>query len=673
MGASGSVITLAQLTPEQVGELVANLGAVYVEYKNILISNAISGEVIASLSETEFAGLLNDLAIKNVVHQKVLISHFKKLKGSGQDQSSGTNKSSNQADDDCCKFFALPSDFEVGEVVTKTPRSIMSTLFEIQGIAVDPTDLDPAVEKIAKAVGPGFGDGINKFDCFINYRVASDADLAEKLYLYLKTKNIHAFLDKKCLKNGEKWKDGFLTGLKNSKCFVAIISRKALDRVRDETDNHTWDNVLLEYETALAIKGVTNNKKYIVPLHVGQCEKGVLTKFIDFSSGLYPDSILPIKKDPVVAAPAAVNKPKVVVKAVAVQPADSNEDIEIAPAEENVLEEPPEGGILCGTCAQPVKLQTDVLPPGIAWSCDFPGHEGPNEYTSEDPIYGCDNCLECQWAVCETCFNNIQQSAAAISAQENENEMAVDQPEGTRSKYNDNYYCDVKKVTFRSAEHGLMMIVSFSERGDGSEGPIQEPSTSRISIGETEIEASESQIFIRDYYQIQGDLHFFIPTTMQNEFFTEKVGFMYGASGYTEALISVPGSTYCNNQFPVCKNNHIMPVSAYNEGNYRAGYVCNTCREAKTGFRWFCGDCTDDFCFSCVPLQAMKPVCLNGHPMDRLTTKPAHYSSANCDVCRRKGLQHDCEFYHCNEGCNYDLCIGCASLQIAQTMVQEEA
>lgn len=42
-------------------------------------------------------------------------------------------------------------------------------------------------------------------------------------------------------------------GLRNSKCFVALISRKALDRVRDENDSHVWDNVLLEYETALQV------------------------------------------------------------------------------------------------------------------------------------------------------------------------------------------------------------------------------------------------------------------------------------------------------------------------------------------------------------------------------------------------------------------------------------
>jgi hypothetical protein len=34
---------------------------------------------------------------------------------------------------------------------------------------------------------------------------------------------------------------------------VALISRKALDQVRNEHCDHTWDNVLLEYETALTV------------------------------------------------------------------------------------------------------------------------------------------------------------------------------------------------------------------------------------------------------------------------------------------------------------------------------------------------------------------------------------------------------------------------------------
>lgn len=279
MGAAGSTIKLEHLSANDIGRLVAGLGEKYISYEVLIVENGISGEVLTSLNGGEMKEILVSIGVSNVAHQTILITHFKRLKGEASGAGGGGGGVGNNSGGEAavnpggCVFHALPSGFSVGEQVTKSPRAIMSKLFEIQGIAVDPSDLDPAIEKIAKAVGGGFGDGVNKYDCFINYRVAADADLAEKLYLYLKTKGIHAFLDKKCLKNGEKWKDGFLagkhlrdsfwltsfcvlcnlTGLKNSKCFVALISKKALDRVRDKECDHTWDNVLLEYETALNV------------------------------------------------------------------------------------------------------------------------------------------------------------------------------------------------------------------------------------------------------------------------------------------------------------------------------------------------------------------------------------------------------------------------------------
>lgn len=51
-----------------------------------------------------------------------------------------------------------------------------------------------------------------------------------------------------------KWKDGFLHGLRNSRSFIALISSAALARVRDTSQDHTFDNVLLEYETALKVR-----------------------------------------------------------------------------------------------------------------------------------------------------------------------------------------------------------------------------------------------------------------------------------------------------------------------------------------------------------------------------------------------------------------------------------
>ena len=176
----------------------------------------------------------------------------------------------------------------------------MSDLFGIQGIPLDPSDLDPAIAKIAQAVGySGVCDGKTKYDVFVNYRVAADADLAEKVYLYLKTMGIHAFLDKKCLKDGEPWKEGFLTGLSRSRKFLCLISSSALANVRNGALDHTNDNVLLEYETGQMIRDHLKEvdadlaKSYIIPILVGHFSQGVLTKFTEFNPNLYPDSVGP--------------------------------------------------------------------------------------------------------------------------------------------------------------------------------------------------------------------------------------------------------------------------------------------------------------------------------------------------------------------------------------------
>jgi len=189
------------------------------------------------------------------------------------------------------------------ETPTMTPRAIMAEIFKLQCIFVDPTKVPLAAKDIATEIreskSAGIGDGVNTFDVFLSYRVASDRDVAEKLYWMLKAKNIHAFFDKECLVFGEPWKTGFLTGLKNSKKFVAILSRKGLERVRDFNADHANDSVLLELETAIKIredrakKG--EDKSYILPLLVGEnLGDGLYQDFSNqMSPQLYPDTITP--------------------------------------------------------------------------------------------------------------------------------------------------------------------------------------------------------------------------------------------------------------------------------------------------------------------------------------------------------------------------------------------
>jgi hypothetical protein len=206
---TAKVTPLEELTPEDIGELVASMGEVYRPYSAAIVCNCVSGAVLASIETHEMKELLMSLGITNVAHLSVLAAKFNKLKSTTVTQPADGGGSTPPRH---AGFHPLPSSFVLKDKVTLTPRNIMSQLFEIQGIAVDPYDIDIAVDKLVKTIGTGFGDGKTKFDCFINYRVSSDADLAEKLYLYLSTRGVYAFLDMKCLKNGEKWKDGFLTG-----------------------------------------------------------------------------------------------------------------------------------------------------------------------------------------------------------------------------------------------------------------------------------------------------------------------------------------------------------------------------------------------------------------------------------------------------------------------------
>ena len=212
MGAAGSVVSTESLTPEQIGEFVENLGVAYKPYKALIVDNGVSGLVLKETKPSELADLLKDIGIAKPLHVRVLIANLQEI-CKGSETPGASNPASAPAP--AAAVATVPfmeHNVKVNDAITMTPRTIMNKLFEIQGIPLDPSDFDSTVQKIKAVVGSGYGDGINSYDCFINYRVASDADNAEKLYLYLKTAGVNAFLDKKCLKNGEKWKDGFLKG-----------------------------------------------------------------------------------------------------------------------------------------------------------------------------------------------------------------------------------------------------------------------------------------------------------------------------------------------------------------------------------------------------------------------------------------------------------------------------
>ena len=181
----------------------------------------------------------------------------------------------------------------------------MRSLFMIQGIAVDPQNVNYVADRVITCCELGYGNGVDKFDFFLNYRVDVNRDIVNIIYWQLKAKGAHPFLDSVCLRDGEDWKQGFLRGIQNSRTFVPVISRAALERPKMSDVDHSYDYVLIEYETALRMKSIIGKPNFIVPLFVGEYVsvqgQNALLKFNDFSAALYSPSILPVAT----AAPAA--------------------------------------------------------------------------------------------------------------------------------------------------------------------------------------------------------------------------------------------------------------------------------------------------------------------------------------------------------------------------------
>jgi len=135
--------------------------------------------------------------------------------------------------------------------------------------------------------------GVQAHDIFINYRVATDADLAEKIALSLNGlkksdgESFSVFLDKKCLNVGEDWEVGFLNGLQYSKLIVLLISEAGIQRIQQADTRQ--DNVLLEYEYAL--DKLEKKEASLLPVLVGRvADDGAFYDFNAFDTSKFPDA-----------------------------------------------------------------------------------------------------------------------------------------------------------------------------------------------------------------------------------------------------------------------------------------------------------------------------------------------------------------------------------------------
>ena len=284
MGASGSVLsTIHNLSAEDVAKHVCHLGKRFEVYHDGIVDNGVNGHVVEQFllkaggeGQEGLTQFFESLGITNSIHQQAILDHFHDL--------------------DLTKTqHGSKLELESPDVLVHPPRDIMDRMFKIQSIHLDPNDIDHAMSKVIMLIGKPTAFAVNKnpqaapFDCFLSYRVATDKDVAEKCYLYLKSEGYKPYLDKKCLVNGKDWKEGFLNGLKNSSFFIPLISSLGLAPAKDNTKDHSYDNVLIEYQLALHIG--EEKAGFVIPVLVGRADGSALYKFSEFSSSLYSSTV----------------------------------------------------------------------------------------------------------------------------------------------------------------------------------------------------------------------------------------------------------------------------------------------------------------------------------------------------------------------------------------------
>ena len=121
---------------------------------------------------------------------------------------------------------------------------------------------------------------VNKWShVFISYRVASDRDLARRLYDALSAATldetgqklrVYMYLDQMRLEDGQRWDSGFMQGLAQSWVFVPIVSVGSVQPMTQLSEGEDWcDNVLLEFSAALELYQ-RGKVRAVLPLLVGE-------------------------------------------------------------------------------------------------------------------------------------------------------------------------------------------------------------------------------------------------------------------------------------------------------------------------------------------------------------------------------------------------------------------
>jgi hypothetical protein len=212
MGVHSSILQndalIESMTSEELANYMLTFDVSYETYKSVIIAHKIDGAYVMSMNEN-LDDFFKAVGITSRNHQKqisrfLLQYYTKRLEYYSKrvgifilgDVLYEQIEDEEDIDAGCSIIFdaneqELRQKVEIQDVVTTDPRTLMTNIFKIQGIPLDPTTIDPAVVKISKVIGHcETCDGEEMYDCFINYRVASEANTAMTLYLELKTKGI---------------------------------------------------------------------------------------------------------------------------------------------------------------------------------------------------------------------------------------------------------------------------------------------------------------------------------------------------------------------------------------------------------------------------------------------------------------------------------------------------
>ena len=144
-------------------------------------------------------------------------------------------------------------------------------------------------KKVARLIGEK-----PKYDVFLSYRVASDAQHVEVLYNLLTAQGFKVYWDKLCLLPGVDWEQGFCEGLMSSRAFVPLLSRdsinhpdKAWQNFSKLTADSKIDNVFLEHRLAVELQELGLTEK-IFPVFIGDLDSTTSEYSDYFKSGCHP-------------------------------------------------------------------------------------------------------------------------------------------------------------------------------------------------------------------------------------------------------------------------------------------------------------------------------------------------------------------------------------------------